>query len=232
MKILAVECSSLSAGAALTEDLKVLGESYANTGLTHSRTLMPMVESVLKTTGVDIREIDVFAVSSGPGSFTGVRIGVSAVKGMADAQDKPCFSVSSLEGIAYPFKNYEAVICPVMDARCNQVYTAMFENGKRISADEAVLIEQLKQKIIALNKKVILAGDGAELVYGKLKDEIDNIYLCGSQLRYAHASSVALAAFEKLSAGETPMRSGELLPSYLRLPQAERELNNKRKNDN
>lgn len=230
MKILAVECSSLSAGAALTEDFKLLGESYANTGLTHSRTLMPMVENVLNTTDININEIDVFAVSSGPGSFTGVRIGVSAVKGMADAQDKPCFAVSALEAAAYPFKDFDAVICPVMDARCNQVYTAMFENGKRISADDAVLIEQLKRKIISLNKKVILAGDGAEMVYKKLKDEIDNIYLCSPQLRYAHASNVALLSYEKLINGGKTLKAGELLPAYLRLPQAERELNNKNKN--
>lgn len=229
MKILAVECSSLSAGAAVTEDFKVLGESFANVGLTHSQTLMPMVESVLKTTGVDIKDIDVFSVSAGPGSFTGVRIGVSAVKGLADAQDKPCFAVSALEGIAYPFKDFEAVICPVMDARCNQVYTAMFENGIRITEDEAILIDELKQKIIALNKKVVFAGDAAEMVYNWLKDEIDDIYLCAPQMQYAHASSIALLSYEKLLSGEKTVNSKELLPAYLRLPQAERELNNKNK---
>lgn len=229
MKILAVECSSLSAGASITEDFKVLGESYANVGLTHSQTLMPMIEGVLKTTGTDINDIDLFAVSAGPGSFTGVRIGVSAVKGLADAQDKPCFAVSSLESIAYPYKEFDGVVCSVMDARCNQVYTAMFENTQRICEDDAILIDELKQKIAALNKKVMLAGDGAAMVYNKLKDELDNIYLSPSQMQFAHASSVALLSYEKISNGEKTISSKELLPVYLRLPQAQRELNNKLK---
>lgn len=229
MKILAIECSSLSAGAAVTDELKVLGESFANVGLTHSQTLMPMVENVLKTTGVDIKDIDIFAVSAGPGSFTGVRIGVSALKGLADAQDKPCFAVSSLECIAYPFRSFDGIVCPVMDARCNQVYTALFEKGKRILDDEAILIDQLKDKLIALNKKIILAGDGAQLVYDRLKDEIDNIYLSDSQMQFAHASSVALLSYEKISSGEKTVSAKALLPVYLRLPQAQRELNNKLK---
>ena len=228
MKILAIECSSLSAGVAVTEDSKVLGESFVNVGLTHSQTLMPMVEGVLKSTATDIQNIDVLSVSAGPGSFTGVRIGVSALKGLAYSHDKPCYSVSSLESIAYPFKSFDGVVCSVMDARCNQVYTAFFENGKRISDDDAVLIDDLKEKIVDLNKRVILAGDAVNLVYNKLKDEIDNIFLPDSQMQYAHASSVALLTFEKLSSGEKTVNAKELLPMYLRLPQAQRELNNKK----
>lgn len=228
MKILAIECSSLSAGAAITDGTKVLGESFANVGLTHSQTLMPMVESVLKSTGTDIKDIDVFSVSAGPGSFTGVRIGVSALKGLADAQDKPCFAVSSLECIAYPFRDFDGLVCPVMDARCNQVYTAVFENGNRIINDDAILIDELKEKLIALNKKILLAGDGAQLVYNRLKDEIDDICLSDTQMQFAHASSVALISNEKLSSGEKTISSKELLPVYLRLPQAQRELNNRK----
>lgn len=228
MKILAIECSSLSAGVAITDDSKLLGESFVNVGLTHSQTLMPMVENVLKSTGIDIKDIDTFAVSAGPGSFTGVRIGVSALKGLADAQDKPCFSVSSLEAIAYPFMNFDGIVCAVMDARCNQVYTASFENGERITDDEAILIDELKERFADYDKKIMLVGDGAVLVFDRVKDSIDKIYLSPTQMRYTHASSVALLAFDKISLGDNTVPSKELLPVYLRLPQAQRELNNKK----
>ncbi len=231
MKILSIECSSLSASAAISESGKITGESYVNVGLTHSQTLMPMVQNVLLATKTDINSVDVFAVTAGPGSFTGVRIGVAALKGLAGAKNKPCFSVSTTEAIAYPLKGFDGVVCSVMDARCSQVYTALFKNGKRLCEDKAILISELSQELKALNENVILAGDGTEMCYEKLRDEIDGLFLSEEQFRFARASSVCLIADEKISNGEKTVASGELLPMYLRLPQAQRELNNKKKNE-
>ncbi len=231
MKILSIECSSVSASASISQDGKITGESYVNVGLTHSQTLMPMVQNVLLATKTDINSVDVFAVTAGPGSFTGVRIGVAALKGLAGAKNKPCFSVSTTEAIAYPLKGFDGVVCSVMDARCSQVYTALFKNGKRLCEDKAILISELSEELKELNENVIFAGDGAEMCYEKLRDEIDGLFLSEEQFRFARASSVCLIADEKISNGEKTVASGELLPMYLRLPQAQRELNNKKKNE-
>ena len=126
MKILALDSSAVSASAAVLDDDKVLGEFFINTKQTHSQTLMPMVQQVLIQTKTSLEEIDLFAVSAGPGSFTGVRIGVACVKGMAFAQNKPCIGVSTLEAMAYPLSMLNGIICAVMDARCQQVYHALF----------------------------------------------------------------------------------------------------------
>lgn len=229
MRILSIESSATSAGVAVTENGKLLGEYYTNIGLTHSQTIIPMVESLLNISKVDMNSIDVFSVSSGPGSFTGIRIGISAVKGMADALCKPCFAVSTLETIAYSFSDFEGIAVSVMDARCNQVYTASFENGKRLCADDAILIDELLERLKTYNKKIILCGDGAEMCYNYLKDKIDDLYLSPPSNRYQKASSVAFLTEEKILNGEKTILSGELLPVYLRLPQAERELNKKQK---
>jgi len=231
MKILSLECSSLSAGAALIEDGKLLAESFLNTGLTHSQTLMPMVENTLKYTNTSASELDVISVSAGPGSFTGVRIGVAAAKGLADAFGTPCFAVSSLEAAAYPFKGEDAVICAVMDARCNQVYTASFSGGERLFPDEAILIDELLERLKKLNRRVIFTGDGAQMCFDRLADKLPDAVLSDPQRRYPKASSVALITYIKILAGEKTVGANELLPVYLRLPQAQRELNNKLKKE-
>lgn len=230
MKILSLECSSLSAGAALIEDGKLIAESFLNTGLTHSQTLMPMVESMLKNTNTAVRDVDVISVSAGPGSFTGVRIGVAAAKGLADSFATPCFAVSSLEAIAYPFRDENAVVCAVMDARCNQVYTASFLKGERLFPDEAILIDELLEKLKGLDKPVVFAGDGAKMCFERLSGELSKVILADEQRRFPKASSVALIAYDKILSGEKTVGANELLPVYLRLPQAQRELNNKLKN--
>lgn len=130
MKILSVESSAASCSVALSDNGVLIGEEFTNVKLTHSETLMPMVKNILDNTKTDIGTVDVFAVSNGPGSFTGVRIGVAAVKGMADGVGKPCYGISTLETIAYPFLGRNCVVCSLMDARCSQVYTALFEMGK------------------------------------------------------------------------------------------------------
>ncbi len=229
MKILSLDSTSVTASVAITENGKTLAENFINNGLTHSQTLMPLAEKTLAESGVSIKDIDLFAVTNGPGSFTGVRIGISSVKGMADALSKDCFAVSTLEAIAEPLKNEDCIACAVMDARCNQVYTAIFQNGKRLCEDKAVLIDELGDELKNYNKKVVFIGDGSVLCYEKLKDIVTDCEMADENIRYIHASSIGRIAEEMVNNGEMPIDSAKLVPFYLRLPQAERELNNKLK---
>lgn len=227
MKILSVDSSSVSASVAITEKGVTLAESFINNGLTHSQTLMPMVEKTLKDANASVKDIELFAITNGPGSFTGVRIGIASVKGMADALNKKCVAVSTLEAIAEPLKDEDCIACAVMDARCNQVYTAIFENGNRLCEDKAVLIDELGVELKGFNKKVVFIGDGSVLCYEKLKDVVTDCEIADENIRYIHASSIGRIAEEKAKNGEMPIDSINLVPYYLRLPQAERELNNK-----
>lgn len=230
MLILSVDSSATPASVCLY-DGKVIAEYYINTKLTHSQTLVAMIESVLKVTDTRVEDIDLFAVNSGPGSFTGVRIGVSAVKGMAYAQDKPCAAVSTLNSMAYNCIADNAVVCACMDARRQQVYNALFriENGRvqRLGEDRAIEIDALCQELKHLESKVILVGDGAELVYNSLT-ELNDIVLAPPNLRFQRASSVAMIACEMEKEGKT-ISAAALMPSYLRLSQAERERMEKEK---
>ena len=227
MKILSVDSSSVSASVAITENGVTLAENFINNALTHSQTLMPMVEKTLKDANVSVKDMELFAIANGPGSFTGVRIGIASVKGMADALNKKCVAISTLEAIAEPLKNEDCIACAVMDARCNQVYTAIFENGNRLCEDKAVLIDELGKELKSYNKKVVFIGDGSVLCYEKLKDVVTNVFVADENVRYIHASSIGRLAEEKIKNGEMPTDSAKLVPYYLRLPQAERELNNK-----
>ena len=228
MKILSLDSSSVTASVAVTENGKVLGEGFINNGLTHSQTLMPLVAETLEKSGVSIKDIDLFAVTNGPGSFTGVRIGIASVKGMADALGKECIPVSTLEAIAQPLNTQDVIACAVMDTRCNQVYTASFVAGKRLSQDRAILIDELADELKEYGKKTVFIGDGAVLCYERLKDKLDNVSLADESIRYIHASGIGFIAEEKTGRGENPVNSAKLVPFYLRLPQAERELKNKK----
>lgn len=228
MKILSLDSSSVTASVAVTENGKILGEGFINNGLTHSQTLMPLVAETLEKSGVSIKDIDLFAVTNGPGSFTGVRIGIASVKGMADALGKKCVPVSTLEAIAQPLNTEDVIACAVMDARCNQVYTASFCKGERLSQDRAILIDELADELREYGKKIVFIGDGAVLCYERLKDKLDNVSLADENIRYIHASGIGIIAEEKTGRGESPIISGKLVPFYLRLPQAERELKNKK----
>lgn len=228
MKILSLDSSSVTASVAVTQDGKVLSEKFINNGLTHSQTLMPMVEATLNDSGVSVKDIDLFAITNGPGSFTGVRIGIASVKGMADALKKKCVAISTLEAIAEPLKNDDVIACSVMDARCNQVYTALFNLGNRLCEDKAVLIDELGEELKQYDKKVVFIGDGSVLCYEKLHEIIQNCEVAYEKIRYVHGSSVGFVAEDKIKNGEEPTDSANLVPFYLRLPQAERELNNKK----
>lgn len=226
MKILSIDSSAKTASVAVTQDRTLLSECFVNAGLTHSRTLMPMVDNALRQADLKIDDIDAFCVNSGPGSFTGIRIGVAAVKGLALSSGKPCAGVSTLEATAYNFVDENAVVCAAMDARCNQVYAALFsvEDGvvTRLGDDYAVPIDELTQEIKKItDKAVILAGDGAEPCFKAMKDVVPNVRLSAELRRYQRAYGAALAANERQ---DLFADSALLAPVYLRLPQAEREL--------
>lgn len=230
MKILAVDTSATAASVAVAEENKLIGEFSINTALTHSQTLMPMVDELLKNTGLSVNDINAVAVNAGPGSFTGVRIGVAAVKGIAFPKNLPCVSVSTLESMAYNMLGNDCVVCSVMDARCSQVYNALFRvKGyavTRMTDDRALSLTDLKNELQNISEKVVLVGDGAVLCSEFLGSELENIMLAPFNNRIQTASSVAYAAFEKINNGET-LTADELMPVYLRLPQAQRELNKK-----
>ncbi len=229
MKILAIDTSAVCAGVAVVENGKILSESSVNTGLTHSRTLMPMIDSTLENAEINMSDIDFLACSVGPGSFTGVRIGVAAVKGICDGLDKKCMPVSTLEALAYNLADRDCVAVSVMDARCNQVYCGIFRNEKgtvtRLSDDDALMIEALGERLREIQGDIIFVGDGAELCHKAL-----GYKKAGALYVYQKGSSVALAA-EKNYSPEKLLSAKEIMPSYLRLPQAERELKAKNKNN-
>lgn len=223
MKILAVESSAVSASAAVCDNGRIISENYINAGLTHSQTLMPMIKNCMDTAGVTLSDIDLVAVAHGPGSFTGIRIGIAAVKGIAFG-GKECCGVSTLEAMAYNLKGTDCIALCAMDARCSQVYMAMFDCGDdvvRLCEDKAVMIAEIPEMIKNLKKDIIILGDGAELCYNYLKTVCDNVRLAPMLSRYQRASGVAFAA--ECGAGER-VAADKLTPVYLRVPQAEREL--------
>ena len=232
MKLLSIECSATPCSVALTEDNKILSSAFTNVKLTHSQTLMPMAQSVLNSSLTKISEIEALAVSVGPGSFTGIRIGISAVKGLAQARNLPCVAVSTLEAMAENYSDTDCFVCSVMDARCNQVYNALFksENGEmeRLCEDRALAIEELAPQVEELSKegrKIYIVGDGAEIFY-PFVSKTENVYLADPKRRFQNAVGVSAVAEKLLKEGKVTTAK-ELCPIYLRLPQAERELKRK-----
>ena len=228
MKILGIDSSAKSASAAITDGDKVLGCFYTNTGLTHSQTLMPMIESLLKYSNTSLDDIDLIAVNKGPGSFTGVRIGVAAAKGIADVKKIPVYGASTLESMAYNLIDTDCVACCVMDARCNQVYNALFDitGGRitRLSSDSADSIEKVTDVLKKYKKIKFFVGDGAEICYNKLNGDSD-IRIAAPSDRFQSAVGVCFCAMN--APHDQYIDSALLVPEYLRLPQAERELNKK-----
>lgn len=226
MKILALETSAVAASAAICEDEALVAQCFQRTGLTHSATLMPMVESMLKTSGLTLAEMDVIAVAAGPGSFTGLRIGVSAAKGLAWPENKPCAGVSTLEAMAWQLTGMEGVVCAAMDARRQQVYNALFElrDGKpvRLTSDRAISLEELGQELANVEKTQIMVGDGALLCYNAFQKVGYPVRMAPPHLQYQTAWGVARCALEQARGGQLTDAAG-LIPNYHRLSQAERE---------
>lgn len=216
--LLSMDSSAVTASVALTDGDEIIKSEFVNSGLTHSETLLPMIARVMD--GHKYSELDGIAITAGPGSFTGVRIGVATVKGLAFNDDIPCYSVSTLEAIAYNFVDENAVVCAVMDARRMQFYNALFrvQNGKveRLCDDRAISIEDLRNELKQYDK-VIIAGDGANLCFRNI--ELENCTLADDDRIYQNAVGVAKAAKNK-----NAISPKALMPVYLRQSQAEREL--------
>lgn len=216
--LLSMDSSAVTASVALTDGDEIIKSEFVNSGLTHSETLLPMITRVMD--GRKYSELDGIAITAGPGSFTGVRIGVATVKGLAFNDDIPCYSVSTLEAIAYNFLDKNAVVCAVMDARRMQFYNALFrvQNGKveRLCDDRAISIEDLRNELKQYDK-VIIAGDGAKLCFQNI--EFENCTLADEDRIYQNAVGVAKAAQNK-----NAISPKALMPVYLRQSQAEREL--------
>lgn len=240
MKSLALDSSGKTASVAIFDQDKLLCENFLNTGFTHSQTLMPMVNFCLKISKININDVEQFIVTSGPGSFTGLRIGIATIKGLAFAQDHinnknnfelKCKAVSTIESLAYNLIDFDGIICPTMDARCNQVYSGLFECKNnvitRLEADFATSIDDLKEKLkIFNNKSIFLLGDGANLCYNYLKGNFnEQLILVSENLRYQKASSLFLASKTK-----DFVSSLDFTPTYLRLSQAQRQLLAKKNN--
>lgn len=231
MYILAVDSSAISAGAAVLKDGRLIAETYANIGLTHSETLMPMIDYVLKIAGINIENVDFFAVAAGPGSFTGVRIGVATVKGLCFESGKPCFAVSTLEALANSADISGCILCPVMDARRMQVYCAAFEkiNGEitRIKDDAPRSLDELAAELSEIGKKILLIGDGSDIAFEFLNKKGIAAEKFSEIFKYQHASGVAITAYRNYNKGISPADAEAVCPFYLRESQAERNLSEK-----
>ena len=240
MKILSVDTSSNVASVAITDDEKLICEITVNTKKTHSQTIMPMIDSALKQSELEISDIDLIASANGPGSFTGLRIGVSAVKGLAFGRDIECIGVSTLHALALNADDEKrgSIICPVMDARRNQFYNALFScngkgNLKRLCEDRAISFDELCTELENKysGKNIVAVGDGAELFMSLLKKETKDIdaRLARNDKIFQNAYSVAKAAVLEREDGKE-YSAEKLLPVYLRLSQAERERNERMAN--
>lgn len=226
MIILGVDSTSKSASAALLKDGVLISECFLNCGFTHSKTLMNLIDKCISQVQVNVNDIDNICVSVGPGSFTGVRIGIALVKGIAFTRNISCCPVSTLEALSVNVKNFTGKIYSVLDARCNQVYFAEFESDsktvKRLCSDTAVSLDEIKLKVAEEKDKIIFVGDGAELCYNYVGSN-ERVYIADANLRFARASSVTMCYNE-----EKCIESEKLVPSYLRLSQAQRNLKNKK----
>lgn len=216
MVLFSLECSAAAASVALYRDGKLLGEEFLNVPQTHSVTLLPMAQSLLEHTGISPEQVDYYAVSRGPGSFTGLRIGIAAVKGLAFPDRTPCIGVSTPEAIAYGLLGFEGTVVPMMDARCGQVYTALFRGQAgtltRLTEDEALPLTELKKKLQDCPAPLWLCGDGAHLGLAAWGEELP-VKLAPAHLCYQRAAAVGLAAMNHLREAVSPEA---LVPCYLR----------------
>ena len=228
MKILGLDSTANICTVAVSDDLKLISEIKVNAGNTHSETLLPAVEQVLKLSGTDIDEIELFACSVGPGSFTGVRIGAATIKGLAFSKNLPCAEVSALAALAENLSAFDGILCPVINARRMQVYNALFSchDGviERLTPDRAIAVEELEEELLAYSEKIYMSGDGYEICKKAFsKVETANV---PEITRVQSGYSVCLCALKDYKNGNT-VTDKELAPSYLRLSQAERERNEK-----
>lgn len=226
MRILAIESSSLVASVAIVEDGVTLAEYTANFKMTHSQTLLPMIDSMVSLFGVDLATIDAIAVSGGPGSFTGLRIGSATAKGLGLALNKPLIHIPTLDGTAYNLYGAKGLICPIMDARRNQVYTGIY----RFEQEFEVLMEQdamdmgeLIEKLNSMGERVIFLGDGVPVHENKIRELMTVPFdFAPAHMNRQRAAAVAALGAVYFAEGKTET-AAEHGPDYLRKSQAERE---------
>ena len=224
IKILALDSTAEVSSVCVCEGERLVCEITVNTGNTHSQTLLPALEQALRMAEITVNDIDVFACSTGPGSFTGVRIGVATIKGIAYGKNKPCVSVSTLEALAYNQIGSNGLVCPVMNARRSQVYNALFrcENGSitRLCDDRALAISELDEELADVSESIYLCGDGYAITESGFKKT--KVSYVPERQRCQSAYSVAQIALHKYNSGEY-VDDAALVPIYLRPSQAERE---------
>ncbi len=229
MKILALDSTETTVSAALSDDGRLIAETLINAKLNHSETLLPVIESLMKGSGLGYENIDLFACSEGPGSFTGVRIGAATVKGLAFGRNKPCVGVSGLLAMAYNFVGNECIVCPVMDARRNQLYNAIFKVSgsrvERIVSDRVISAEELSSELLNYRQPIYFCGGGYNIILPLCSDN-ENVCQTPERMRYQSAFSVAAAALEKYNNGGEEFTDISLSPSYLRPSSAERNKEN------
>ncbi len=227
MKILGIDSSGLVATVALQSDDILVGEYTIHNKKTHSQTLLPMIRDMLAMAEVSVEELDAIAVAAGPGSFTGLRIGAATAKGLGQALNIPLVAVPALEGLAYNLTGADALVCPLMDARRNQVYYGIYDVSAElpvtIEKQAAAPIEFVAKKVCEIGREVIFVGDGVPVFAGYLEKTLDVPYRFGADsVRYQRASSVA-ALGKKYKEQGKGMPAEKFAPVYLRLSQAERE---------
>ena len=227
MNILGIDSSGLVASVALQSDDKLVGEYTIHNKKTHSQTLLPMIHDMLEMADVSVKELDAIAIASGPGSFTGLRIGAATAKGLGGALSIPLIAVPTLEGLAYNLAGAEALVCPIMDARRQQAYYGIYDVSKEVPVEiekpDAAPIEVVLQKAKETKREVIFLGDGVPVFQEKIKQCEGLLYrFCADSVRYQRASSVTALGKKYYEQGRK-MKAAEFAPMYLRLSQAERE---------
>lgn len=235
MKILGIDSSGLVASAAIADEKNIIAEFTVNNKQTHSQTLLPMIEKVVDMSGIELEQIDAIAIAAGPGSFTGLRIGSATAKGIGLALKKPIVSVSTLEGLAYRVSVFDGIICPIMDARRNQVYTGIYkmDDGKLVclSEQKAVDIHEIMEELETYEEKVIFLGDGVEVQRETIEKEFKKNKYCFAPIHLSKQSAAAVAALGEVYFSQGKAESAEEhKPIYLRKSQAEREREERLKN--
>ncbi len=219
MKILSLDSTAKTSTVAVLDNESLLGLYSVNIQNTHSETLLPMVKSLLESLRLTNDDIDAYAVSKGPGSFTGVRIGVATIKALAFGRNKPCVGVSTIEALSENLEGFSGIVCPIMNARRGQVYTGAFLNGARFIDDTCMMLDDLIPMLEKTGEPIYFCGDGYELVLDK---KISNFRHTPELLRYQNAYSVGKIAYKKLQNSEY-VTDTDLRVEYLRKAQAERE---------
>lgn len=230
MLVLSVDSSSNAASVAIISEDKLIGEITLNDKKQHSVLLMSLIDELLKSNNLTIKDIDAYVISKGPGSFTGLRIGMATIKGLAMGTKKPCISISTLDGLAYNVNTFSGIICPIMDALRGNVYTCLFKSQKgklEKLIDYSVLsVDELKTKLEELNEEVIFIGDGCDKFKDFFKENLENCNFAPNHCNFARASALGELGINLLKEGLSE-DINTFAPLYLRKSQAEREYDKK-----